>query len=273
MGRSPGYGRRLTSRGRGFESRYWILDGHFLTFFVVKLQWCLFEKTENKLRAHTKRLIADSIRRRRAIENKQTTTDKEELLTFFHLTSLPRYSVTRWLLWFSLFVHLQPWKIAQSYIKFAKVDNFFAKYEINPPKIAKDSLVFAIAAKFRKIWSHCLGTHRLERRIFIISKYEDDDGDDDGRAGAYSLTLIAHLWLDDDDLVRKDSWGLKMVDFNVGNLLKLPQLLKIPEFVRSFRLAFASVLFATFETIVKLTPCKFSLVPVKNGKVRLLKSC
>ena len=34
-------------KGRGFESRHRILDGHFSHIFVVKL-YCLFEKTENK---------------------------------------------------------------------------------------------------------------------------------------------------------------------------------------------------------------------------------
>ena len=32
------------SKGRGFESRHSILDGHFSHLFVVKLQWCLFER-------------------------------------------------------------------------------------------------------------------------------------------------------------------------------------------------------------------------------------
>ena len=36
-------------------------------------------------------------------------------------------SVTRWLLQFSLFVHLQPWKIAQLYKKIAKVGNNFCQ--------------------------------------------------------------------------------------------------------------------------------------------------
>ena len=37
------------SRGRGFKSQRWILDGHFLTLIFCKY-WivCLFEKTENK---------------------------------------------------------------------------------------------------------------------------------------------------------------------------------------------------------------------------------
>ena len=37
------------SRGRGFKSQRWILDGHFLTLIFCKYCIvCLFEKTENK---------------------------------------------------------------------------------------------------------------------------------------------------------------------------------------------------------------------------------
>ena len=34
-------------KGRGFESRYWILDGHFSHLFVVKIVMCVL-KDENK---------------------------------------------------------------------------------------------------------------------------------------------------------------------------------------------------------------------------------
>ena len=40
LGREPwssGYGKRLRSKGRGFESQHRILDGHFLHTFVVKI--------------------------------------------------------------------------------------------------------------------------------------------------------------------------------------------------------------------------------------------
>ena len=43
-------------------------------------------------------------------------------------------SVTRWLLQYSLFVHLQPWKIAQWYTKFAKVGNNFCQI-LNKPSL------------------------------------------------------------------------------------------------------------------------------------------
>ena len=50
-GRNPGpvvMGGGSRSEGCGFESQRYILDGHFSLLFVVKLYWCLFEKTENK---------------------------------------------------------------------------------------------------------------------------------------------------------------------------------------------------------------------------------
>ena len=36
------------SKGRGFESRHHILDGHFFTYICCKNLKCLSEKTENK---------------------------------------------------------------------------------------------------------------------------------------------------------------------------------------------------------------------------------
>ena len=52
VGREPwssGYGRRLMSKGHGFESWRRILDGHdiFHVDLLYKL-YCLFEKTKNK---------------------------------------------------------------------------------------------------------------------------------------------------------------------------------------------------------------------------------
>ena len=35
-------------KGRGFESRHHLLDGHFFTLICCKKNYCLFEKTENK---------------------------------------------------------------------------------------------------------------------------------------------------------------------------------------------------------------------------------
>ena len=52
-GGSPGLvvmGDDSWSRGRWFESRCHLPDGHFSHWFVVKLYWFLFEKTENKQR-------------------------------------------------------------------------------------------------------------------------------------------------------------------------------------------------------------------------------
>ena len=37
------------TEGRGFESRYRMLDGHFSHIFVVKIVMMFFEYTKNKL--------------------------------------------------------------------------------------------------------------------------------------------------------------------------------------------------------------------------------
>ena len=38
----------LRPRGRGFESRYWILDGYYFLTYIVKIVMMVVEKTENK---------------------------------------------------------------------------------------------------------------------------------------------------------------------------------------------------------------------------------
>ena len=51
LGGSPGLlvmGGDSHSKGRGFESRHCILDGHFFTYICCKNLKCLFEKTENE---------------------------------------------------------------------------------------------------------------------------------------------------------------------------------------------------------------------------------
>ena len=69
-------------------------------------------------------------------------------------------SVTRWLDYFSIFGHLQKWKLAQLCHKFAKVGSAFYQMGNEQSKILPDLKSFAQLAKFCQIWSHRLNMAR-----------------------------------------------------------------------------------------------------------------